>query len=281
VIVRACGVALVALACAAGTATANVRIRSDWTTGARFTKVRTLTVLGLPAGSRIELRCRGRGCSFQTKAIDPRDAPQISLARRVGKRLTARSAIEVRVTVPDVSITVFDFTMRRGAQPRRRSFVVSTPPPPAEPPPPQQELATPPSDPPTIPAGTTPTPFATQAFGVAKSQLGVQFKWGGASPETGFDSAGLVQYAYAQVGVTLPRNADQQYGVGDAVSPDKLVPGDLVFFTDASGYVSHVGLFAGERQLIHAPHTGDVVKYTSMDEPYYKQNYAGARHIDG
>jgi cell wall-associated NlpC family hydrolase len=65
--------------------------------------------------------------------------------------------------------------------------------------------------------------------------------WGGSTPATGFDSAGLTQYAYAQVGVALPRTAEGQFGSGAAVSRESLRLGDLVFFRDASGYVFHVG----------------------------------------
>ena len=92
--------------------------------------------------------------------------------------------------------------------------------------------------------------------------------WGGASPATGFDDAGLVQYAYAQVGVALPRVADDQFRVGAAVARADLLPGDLVFFQDPSGYVDHVGLYAGGGQFLHAPHTGAVVGYDALSTAY-------------
>ena len=103
--------------------------------------------------------------------------------------------------------------------------------------------------------------------------------WGGASPATGFDDAGLVQYAYAQVGVALPRVADDQFRVGTAVARADLLPGDLVFFQDPSGYVDHVGLYAGDGQFLHAPHTGAVVGYDALSNAYYAARFAGGRRF--
>lgn len=103
--------------------------------------------------------------------------------------------------------------------------------------------------------------------------------WGGASPATGFDDAGLVQYAYAQAGVALPRVADDQFRVGTAVARADLLPGDLVFFADPSGYVDHVGLYAGGGQFLHAPHTGAVVSYDALSTAYYDQRFAGGRRL--
>jgi cell wall-associated NlpC family hydrolase len=110
--------------------------------------------------------------------------------------------------------------------------------------------------------------------GVALSQLGTQYVWGGAAPG-GFDCSGLVMWAYAQVGVSLPHSTYSQYGVGLPVSRDQLEPGDLVFF-DGLG---HVGLYIGGGQFVHAPHTGDVVKISNLSEGWYSSTYVGARRI--
>jgi peptidoglycan DL-endopeptidase CwlO len=110
--------------------------------------------------------------------------------------------------------------------------------------------------------------------GVALSQLGTQYVWGGAAPG-GFDCSGLVMWAYAQVGVSLPHSTYAQYGMGVPVSRDQLQPGDLVFF-DGLG---HVGIYIGGDQFVHAPHTGDVVKISSLDEGWYTSTYVGARRI--
>jgi cell wall-associated NlpC family hydrolase len=110
--------------------------------------------------------------------------------------------------------------------------------------------------------------------GVAMSQLGTPYVWGGGAPG-GFDCSGLVSWAYAQVGVSLPHSTYAQYNMGVAVSKDQLQPGDLVFF-DGLG---HVGLYIGGGQFVHAPHTGDVVKISGLGEGWYSSTYVGARRI--
>jgi cell wall-associated NlpC family hydrolase len=110
--------------------------------------------------------------------------------------------------------------------------------------------------------------------GVALSQLGTPYVWAGSSPG-GFDCSGLVMWSFAQVGVSLPHSSYAMYGYGVPVSRDQLEPGDIVFF-DGLG---HVGIYIGADQFVHAPHTGDVVKISSLDDPWYAANYAGARRI--
>ncbi|MDX6475419.1 MAG: peptidoglycan DL-endopeptidase CwlO [Gaiellaceae bacterium] len=112
------------------------------------------------------------------------------------------------------------------------------------------------------------------AAGAAMSQLGTPYVWGGGAPG-GFDCSGLVSWAYAQVGVSLPHSSYAQYGYGVPVSRDQLQPGDLVFF-DGLG---HVGIYVGGDQFVHAPHTGDVVKISSLSEGWYTSTYVGARRI--
>jgi cell wall-associated NlpC family hydrolase len=123
------------------------------------------------------------------------------------------------------------------------------------------------------------SPGAQTAISVAQQFLGTPYMWGGSSPTTGFDCSGLVQYAYAQSGVTLPRVAADQYDVGTPVDRTQLQPGDIVFFKDSSGYVHHEGLYLGGGKFLHAPHTGDVVKISSLDEPYYAGQFAGGRRV--
>jgi peptidoglycan DL-endopeptidase CwlO len=110
--------------------------------------------------------------------------------------------------------------------------------------------------------------------GIAMQYLGTPYVWGGASPG-GFDCSGFVMYVYSQVGVSLPHNAAAQYGYGTYVPRDQLQPGDLVFF-DGLG---HVGIYIGGGQFIHSPHTGDVVKISSLSDSWYASTYVGAKRV--
>jgi cell wall-associated NlpC family hydrolase/regulator of replication initiation timing len=111
-----------------------------------------------------------------------------------------------------------------------------------------------------------------EAASIAMRYLGVPYVWGGASP-SGFDCSGLVMYVFAQLGISLPHYAAAQYGYGTPVPADQLQPGDLVFF-DGLG---HVGIYIGGGQMIHAPHTGDVVKISPISE--FGSAYVGARRL--
>ena len=111
--------------------------------------------------------------------------------------------------------------------------------------------------------------------GIAMRYLGVPYVYGGSTP-SGFDCSGLVMYAYAQMGVSLPHYTGAQWNVGVPVARGDLQPGDLVFF-DGLG---HVGLYIGGGQFIHAPHTGTVVQISSLSG-WYDATYDGARRITG
>jgi cell wall-associated NlpC family hydrolase len=110
--------------------------------------------------------------------------------------------------------------------------------------------------------------------GIAMQYLGVPYRWGGASP-SGFDCSGLIMYVYAQVGVSLPHYTGSLWGMGVAVSRGDLQPGDLVFFNG----LGHAGIYVGGGNFIHAPHTGDVVKISSLSQDWYASTYQGARRI--
>jgi len=109
--------------------------------------------------------------------------------------------------------------------------------------------------------------------GIAMQYLGTPYVWGGASP-AGFDCSGFVMYVFAQVGVSLPHNAAAQYGYGMPVSRDQLQAGDLVFFNG----LGHDGIYIGGGQFIHSPHTGDVVKISSISG-WYSSTWVGARRL--
>jgi cell wall-associated NlpC family hydrolase/murein DD-endopeptidase MepM/ murein hydrolase activator NlpD len=123
-------------------------------------------------------------------------------------------------------------------------------------------------------------PQAKKALAVAKQYLGTPYQWGGATPETNFDCSGLMQWSYKQVGIDVPRVTYDQVNVGEKIAAvDDLEAGDMVFFQDASGDMHHVGMYIGEHKFIHAPHTGDVVKVSSLDESYYAGQFAGGRRM--
>ena len=109
--------------------------------------------------------------------------------------------------------------------------------------------------------------------GIAMQYLGTPYVYGGASP-SGFDCSGFVMYVFAKIGVSLPHNAAAQYGYGMPVSRDQLQPGDLVFFNG----LGHEGIYIGGGQFIHSPHTGDVVKISSLTG-WYASTYVGARRL--
>jgi peptidoglycan DL-endopeptidase CwlO len=109
--------------------------------------------------------------------------------------------------------------------------------------------------------------------GVAMQYLGTPYVWGGASPG-GFDCSGFVQYVFNQVGVSLPHHAASQFGYGTPISIGDLQAGDLVFFDG----LNHVGIYIGGGEFVHAPHTGDVVKISSISG-WYANSYVGARRL--
>jgi peptidoglycan DL-endopeptidase CwlO len=115
------------------------------------------------------------------------------------------------------------------------------------------------------------------AVGIAEQYLGVPYVWGGASP-SGFDCSGLVMYVYAQLGVSLAHYTVAQYNYPNAVHPSRsqLEPGDLVFFAG----LGHVGIYIGNNEFIHAPHTGAVVSIDSLTG-WYSSEYYGATRILG
>jgi cell wall-associated NlpC family hydrolase len=110
--------------------------------------------------------------------------------------------------------------------------------------------------------------------GIAMQYLGVPYVWGGASP-SGFDCSGFIMYVYAQLGVSLPHHAASQFSVGTPVSRDQLEAGDLVFFNG----LGHAGIYIGGGNFVHAPHTGDVVKVSSLSQDWYSRTWVGGRRL--
>lgn len=115
----------------------------------------------------------------------------------------------------------------------------------------------------------------SSAVGVAMAQIGKPYVWGASGPDS-FDCSGLVVYAFAAVGKSLPgRTTYDLWNAGVPVSRDQLQPGDLVFFNG----LGHMGIYIGNDQMVHAPHSGDVVKISSLSESWYASTYMGARRI--
>ncbi len=115
----------------------------------------------------------------------------------------------------------------------------------------------------------------TRAAALAQRYLGIPYRWGGASPRTGFDCSGFVMYVYGKLGVSLPHNAAAQYRYGRAVSRSALRPGDLVFFNG----LGHNGIYVGGGRFIHSPHSGDVVKISGLNDSWYARTWVGARRL--
>ncbi|MCB1172267.1 MAG: C40 family peptidase [Leptospiraceae bacterium] len=111
---------------------------------------------------------------------------------------------------------------------------------------------------------------------LAQEHIGTPYEYGGSSPN-GFDCSGLTSYVYKSGGYKLPRSASDQYAkMIPVVQPH---PGDLVFFKTAGDKVSHVGIYTGDFQFIHAPSSGKKVRYDDIRSKYWKRSYAGARTI--
>ena len=126
---------------------------------------------------------------------------------------------------------------------------------------------------PSAPPSSAPPARYGGVVGIAMRYLGTPYVWGGASP-AGFDCSGFVMYVFSQIGVSLPHSSYAQYGYGSPVSLADLQPGDLVFF-DGLG---HVGIYVGGGSFIHSPHTGDVVKISSISG-WYASTFVGARRL--
>ena len=113
----------------------------------------------------------------------------------------------------------------------------------------------------------------------AFSLLGTPYRWGGTSPEGGFDCSGLVGYVFRTIGIDLPRVSRSMANEGTAVvDRTALAEGDLVFF-GKRGRVDHVGIYIGEGKFLHAPRTGRDVTVSSMDSGYWSQKYLQARRL--
>ena len=112
----------------------------------------------------------------------------------------------------------------------------------------------------------------------AEGFLGIPYKWNGSSPDQGFDCSGLAMVVYQINGLDLPRTSRDQWRAGEPVSQDKILKGDLVFFSvPGVKKTSHVGIYLGNEQFIHSPGEGKNVQIDSLSNSYFKKHYKGAR----
>lgn len=118
--------------------------------------------------------------------------------------------------------------------------------------------------------------LALQAMGM----LGIRYKYGGTTPESGLDCSGLVRHIFLEAwGKALPRTSQEISKVGEHVAKEDLQPGDLVFYNTLRKGFSHVGIYLGDRKFIHSPSPGGQVRIESMDIAYWKKRFNGGRRI--
>ena len=114
----------------------------------------------------------------------------------------------------------------------------------------------------------------------ALSFVGVNYRRGGESPETGFDCSGLVRHVFREsLGLALPRTSRDISRVGETIHREALQPGDLVFFNTLRHGFSHVGIYLGEHRFVHAPASGGEVRVEDMRLNYWSKRFNGARRI--
>jgi len=114
----------------------------------------------------------------------------------------------------------------------------------------------------------------------ALSFIGVRYKYGGTTPDTGFDCSGLIRYVFNQAtGKSLPGNAREISQVGASIDRTELQPGDLVFFNTLRRPFSHVGIYLGDSRFVHAPSRGGKVEIVDMSDRYWQTRYNGARRL--
>ena len=129
-------------------------------------------------------------------------------------------------------------------------------------------------------AGDNMLSSASELIGNAMAFLGVKYRYGGSSPETGFDCSVFVRATFEKArGYVLPRRAAEQAAVTQTIAKEELKPGDLVFFNTMRRAFSHVGIYIGEGKFIHAPRSGSSVRVDDMNSSYWVNRFNGARRV--
>jgi hypothetical protein len=116
----------------------------------------------------------------------------------------------------------------------------------------------------------------------AMSLVGVPYRWGGNTPDSGFDCSGLVRYVVLRAAsVNLPRTTAEMSGRGESIEPDEIAPGDLIFFNTTGRAHSHVGIYVGKLRFVNAPSTGGTVRLDYLTNPYWAKRFDGIRRVAG
>jgi cell wall-associated NlpC family hydrolase len=118
-----------------------------------------------------------------------------------------------------------------------------------------------------------------EAARIAASMEGKPYRYGGHTPEAGFDCAGLVYYSYQRVGMKVPRTTYTQRDKSLRVPLDQLARGDLLFFTQEGKFSSHVGIYLGNNRFIHAPSTGKRLRIDDFKSNYWQKHFVDARRF--
>ncbi|WP_429341619.1 C40 family peptidase [Paraburkholderia sp. GAS42] len=115
----------------------------------------------------------------------------------------------------------------------------------------------------------------------ALNMIGVRYRWGGNTPDSGLDCSGFVRYVFQDtLGMALPRRAEEMSRVGEKVRMSELKPGDLVFFNTMRRAASHVGIYIGDNKFVHSPSTGSTIRVDDLDDGYWEKRFTGARRIE-
>ncbi|PXW26212.1 Cell wall-associated hydrolase, NlpC family [Paraburkholderia caballeronis] len=115
----------------------------------------------------------------------------------------------------------------------------------------------------------------------ALNMIGVRYRWGGNSPDSGLDCSGFVRYVFQDtLGLALPRRAEEMSRVGEKVRMSELKPGDLVFFNTMRRTFSHVGIYIGDNKFVHSPSTGSTIRVDDLDDGYWEKRFTGARRVE-
>jgi cell wall-associated NlpC family hydrolase len=125
-------------------------------------------------------------------------------------------------------------------------------------------------------ASSKPT-LGERAARIALKAVGVPYRWGGASPASGFDCSGLVHWTYGRLGIEVPHSSYALYGLGRQVARSRMRPGDVLFFSG----LGHVGLYVGRGRMVHAPQSGRNVEVVALNGSHYGSRLVGARRVAG